>query len=237
MQKALSTLAAVLFAVNASAGVAYEYETKVEAPRFSEKSVGRVWVEGESYRAEVTRPDGSRLAMISRDGDASALVVDFNKSTVTERARVNGDVRSSALFLFPGGRGMLEGVPDVQYRRGATVTIAGESATEHIIEAKFRATTPDKLVGGTFTITARIWTNEELPPLPIKRPLRSGYLRTDQLLDEAAKNVTGMVLRHELEVTRTLDGGPTQIETTSTVVTRVERMQVAAEIFTPTIVQ
>ncbi|HEX8616216.1 MAG TPA: hypothetical protein VF911_01410 [Thermoanaerobaculia bacterium] len=237
MRRTLYSLAALVVAANAAAGVSYEYETKVEAPRFSESSKGRVWVEGESYRAEVTRPDGSRLAMISRDADESATIIDFKKNTVTPRARVNGDVRSSALFLFPGGRGMLEGAPDVKYRRGATTTIAGESATEHIIEAKFRATTPDKLVGGTFTLRARIWTNEELPPLPIKRPLRSGYLRTDQLLDAAAKNVSGMVLRHELEVTRTLDGGPTQIETTSTVVTSVVRMQVAAEIFTPTIAQ
>ncbi len=235
----LVPLAVIAFAVNAYAGVAYDYVTRIEASRFTENTSGRVWVEGESYRADVTGADGTRRAVISRDADESAVVIDFKKSQITDRVRVSGSVRSSALFLFPGGPALLEGTPDVRYRRGATATIAGERATEHVIEATFRARSKnnDGLVGGTFTIVARVWTNDELPPLPMKRPLRSGYPGVDEKLDEAAKNVTGMVLRHDLEVTRTLDGGPPQSERTSTIVTRVERMQVAAEIFTPTIAQ
>jgi hypothetical protein len=232
-------LAVIAFAVNAYAGVAYDYVTHTETSRFSEKASGRVWVEGESYRADVTGPDGTRRAIISRDADESAVVIDFKKSQITDRVRVTGSIRSSALFLFPGGPALLEGTPDVRYRRGATTTIAGERATEHVIQATFRARSKDNdgLVGGTFNIVARIWTNDELPPLPMKRPLRSGYPGVDEKLDEAAKNVSGMVLRHDLEVTRTLDGGPPQSERTSTIVTRVERMQVEADVFTPTIAQ
>jgi hypothetical protein len=237
MRPLLLSLAAFAVAVNAAAGVAYEYETSIQASRFSEKASGRVWVEGESYRADVTGPDGSHRAIISRDGDQSAVVIDFKKSEIADRVRVTGGVRSSALFLFPGDRPLLHGKPDVRYRRGATATIAGVPATEHVIEATFRAKSKDGLVGGTFNVIARIWTNEELPPLPMKRPLRSGYARVDEQLDEVAKNVRGMVLRHDLEVTRTLDGGPPQSERTSTVVTRVEQMAVGDEIFSPSISQ
>jgi hypothetical protein len=237
--RALVPISILAFALNVHAGVTYDYVTHTETSRFSEKASGRVWVEGDSYRADVTGPDGTRRAVISRDADESAVVIDFKKAQITDRVRVTGGVRSSALFLFPGGPALLEGTPDVKYRRGATITIAGERATEHVIEATFRARSKDNdgLVGGTFNIVARIWTNDELPPLPIKRPLRSGYPGVDEKLDEAAKNVSGMVLRHDLEVTRTLDGGPPMSERTSTVVTRVERMQVAAEVFTPTIAQ
>jgi hypothetical protein len=237
MRPLLLLIAAFAFAVNAAAGVAYDYVTRIETSRFSEDASGRVWVEGESYRADVTAPDGTHRAIISRDGDESAVVIDFKKAQITDRVRVTGGVRSSALFLFPGDRPLLHGKPDVRYRRGATITIAGESATEHVIEATFRARTKDRLVGGTFNVVARIWTNEALPLLPIKRPLRTGYPRVDEKLDEAAKNVRGMVLRHDLEVTRTLDGGSPQSERTSTIVTRVERMDVADDVFTPPIAQ
>lgn len=237
MRPLLLGFTAFAFAVNAAAGVSYDYVTNIQAPRFSEKTSGRVWVEGESYRADVIAPDGTHRAIISRDGDQSAVVIDFKKPEIKDRVRVTGGIRSSSLFLFPGDRPLLHGKPEVRYRRGATATIAGEAAIEHVIEATFRARTKDGLVGGTFNVVARIWTNEELPPLPIKRPLRSGYAQVDEQLDEAAKNVRGMVLRHDLEVTRTLDGGSPQSERTSTVVTRLERIDIAADVFNPPIAQ
>jgi hypothetical protein len=233
MRPLLLGLAATAFAINATAGVAYDYVTQIEAPRYSETMSGRVWVDGESYRAEVTGADGTKRGVISRDGDESAVIIDFKKQQVTDRVRLTGGIRSSALFLFPGDRPLLKGTPDVRYRRGATATIAGQRATEHVIEATFRAQTKDGLVGGTYNVVAHIWTSEELPPLPMKSPLRSGYARVDAKLDEAAKNVRGMVLRHDLEITRTLDGGPPQSERTSTRVTRVERLDVGPEVFTP----
>jgi hypothetical protein len=231
MRPLLLALAVTAFAVHATAGVAYDYVTDVEASRYSETMTGRVWVEGESYRAEITGADGTKRGVISRDGDESAVIIDFKKQEVTDRVRLTGGVRSSALFLFPADHALLQGTPNVRYRRGATAIIAGESATEHVIEATFRARTKDGLVGGTYNVVAHIWASEELPPLPMKRPLRSGYARVDAELDEAAKNVRGMVLRHDLEITRTLDGGPPQSERTSTRVTRVERMDVDPEIF------
>lgn len=221
------------FAVNASAGVAYEFVTNFESPRFKEKSTGRVWFEGSSYRAEVTRPDGKRMAVISRDADETARVIDLQKNEIADRTRVNGDIRSSALFLFPGSRVALKGKPQVKYRRVETpVMIAEQPATQHVIEGKFDAATKDG-VRATYQFTARIWTSETLPPLPMKSALRTGYPAVDAKVDEAAKNVRGMVLRHELEVTRTIEGGEPQVERTSTVVTKLEQTTITDDVFSP----
>lgn len=232
MRRSLSLLAAIAFASSAAAGVAYEFVSQTETPRYNEKSTGQVWVEGDSYRAEVTRADGSRVAVISTDADVSAKVVDFGKNVIADRQRVNGDIRSSAMFLFPGSRAAIVGKPKVNYRRGAATIIAAEAATEHVIQATFDAKTKDD-IRATYQFTARIWTSNELPALPMKSRLRTGYAVVDAKVAEAEQNVTGMVLRHDLEVTRTIEGGIPTTERTSTVVTKLERVQVEPERFVP----
>jgi hypothetical protein len=230
MRTALLLLVAAV-AVHASAGVAYDYTTVIQSERYAEeRATGRVWVEGNSYRAEIQRGDGSRQAIISRDGDKTATVINLKTQAARARVRPGGDVRSSSLFLWPAGRAELQGVPNVQYRDGGPSRVAGEPATKHLIEAKFGAGSANG-VGGTYEIIARIWTSDKLPPLPMKSPLRTGYPEVDRQLDQAAENVKGMVLRHELEITRTLDGGPPQSEKTITTITKLERVDLPPETF------
>ena len=62
--------------------------------------------------------------------------------------------------------------------------------------------------------------------------LRTGYATVDQEIAKQMLKVRGMVLRHELEVTRTLDGGPPQTERTVSAVTRMETVDIAPEVFT-----
>lgn len=217
-------------AANAFAGVGYEFVTNIETPRFNETATGRVWFEGEKYRAEVTRPDGRRHGVLSTDGDRSAMFYDLETRKWEPRMRVAGEVRTSAIFLFPTSRANLQGTPVVTYRRGDELSIAGERATQHIVEASFIVANKDG-VSGTYTLTARIATSDELPPLPMKTPLRTGYARVDNELDAAMKNIKGMVLKHELEITRTLDGGPPQTERTVTTITKLERMEIPDIVF------
>ncbi len=224
-------LLATAFAVNATAGVAYEYTTVIQSDRYAEeRATGRVWVEGESYRAEVQRGDGSRHAIVSRDGDRTATIINLQTQTARPRVRPGGDTRSSSLFLWPGGRAELQGVPNVKYRDGGKSRVAGEPARKHLIEARFGAGSANG-VGGTYEIIARIWTSDRLPPLPMKSPLRTGYAEVDRQLEEAAARVKGMVLRHELEITRTLDGGPAQTERTLTTITNLKRLDLPPETF------
>jgi hypothetical protein len=221
----------LLVASHAAAGVQYDFVTTIETWRATENVSGRVWVEGDSYRAEVTRAGGSRHGIISRDGDRTATLIDFQKNIATPRIRHSENVRSSALFAFPVGGAECQGVPEVQYRRGVTGVIAGQRAVEHIIEASFEVAGAHQ-VGGSYSIVARVWTAEELPALPMNSAIRTGYAVVDAMLERAAAPIAGMTLRHDLTITRTIDGGPPQSERTTTTVTRVERMQVPEERFT-----
>lgn len=224
----LLLLAAV--ASHATAGVKYNYITTMESSRFSEKASGTVWVEGQSYRAEVTRADGSRHGIVSRDGDRTATLINFQQNTTHPRVRARGNVVSSALFAFPVGNADVKGFPQVQYSRGGTKIVAGERAVGHTIAASFRVEGAHK-VGGDYTVVARIWTSDALPPLPMRSEVRTGFQSVDALIDEASAKITGMVLRHELEITRTLDGGPAQVERTTTTITRLQKTDVPAEQF------
>jgi hypothetical protein len=208
-----------------SAGVVYDFRTTMRTSRFEDGLTGRVWVDGDRYRAEITRPEGKKQIVISRDRDRNASFVDPEKKTWSNRVRIGTDVRSAALFRWPIGRPEVKGRPKVQYHASGAEPIAGHAAVEHRIETRFVAesSVDGTPVRGTFRLLARIWTAPDLPELPMETALRTGFPQIDEQLDRIAANVRGMVLRHELEVTRTLEGGPEQIEAVSTVVTTLEQ--------------
>jgi hypothetical protein len=219
---------------NARAGVIYDFVTTMERPRSTEKVSGRIWVEGDSYRAEFER-GGTRMVMISRDADHTATLLDPAKATWSNRSRVSADVRSAELFLWPMPGARVAKTPKVVYRRAEPAVIAGEKAIGHVIEATFRleSRVGDTPLRGTLHMIATIWTSEELPELPMqRRHLRTGYDAVDAELEKAERNVHGMVLRHELEVTRAFEGGPPQIERTKTEIVKLERAAVAESFFT-----
>ncbi|MFP5247538.1 MAG: hypothetical protein ACLGH0_12675 [Thermoanaerobaculia bacterium] len=234
MRSLVGLLLSLVFTTGVFAGVTYDFQTSVETARFQEKITGRVWSEGDNYRAEIVRADGKRQIVISRDRDVSAMVVDPQKQTWSNRVRVGNGVRSASLFLWPIGKPELRGKPEVTYQRGATEVIAGQNAVEHVIEAKFRvmSRSDDSPVHGWYQLRARIWTAEELPALPMNTALRTGYAKIDEELDRHSANVQGMVLRHELEVTRTLEGGPEVKEKTTTVVTSLSSSPIDEAQFT-----
>jgi len=223
-------------AASAGAGVVYDVVTTMERPRTKEKVSGRICVEGDFYRAEIER-DGSKMVVISRDADHTAAILDPAKKTWSNRSRVaaGSDVRSAALFLWPAPGAKVKGRPAVTHRLGESRTIAGETAVEHVIEASFRveshiSKTP---LRGTLHLTARIWVTEALPKLPMEhRGLRTGYKSVDGELEKAESNIQGMVLRHELEVTRAFEGGPPSVEKTTTVISNLQRTTFSDVYFT-----
>ncbi|HKR64020.1 MAG TPA: hypothetical protein VJZ00_09835 [Thermoanaerobaculia bacterium] len=212
----------------------YDFVTTMERPRSTEKVAGRIWVEGESYRAEFER-GGAKTVVISRDGDRTATLMDVEKKTWANRSRVAGaDVRSAELFLWPAPGAHVIGTPRISHRLGEASTIAGEAAVAHIIEATFQI---ESRVGsaplrGTLHLTATISTSDSLPDLPMQqRHLRTGYESVDRELAKAEANVHGMVLRHDLVVTRAFEGGPPQVERTLTEIVKLERAAVAESTF------
>ncbi|HYH10186.1 MAG TPA: hypothetical protein VEK11_24270 [Thermoanaerobaculia bacterium] len=217
-------------ALPASAGVVYDFTTTFENARLSESVTGRVWAEGEAYRAEMQR-GGRTHIVISRDGDRTVTYVDPAKQTWSNRARAFGsDVRSSSLFSFPVSGARLHGTPQIAHRRDAETDEAGLKAVPHTIDVRFNVRS-DMDVKGSYHVTARIWVVESLPPLPMKSELRTGYPVVDGRLVLVTRGIKGMVVRHELEVTRTLDGGPPQTERTVTRVTQLAQQPVEATVF------
>jgi len=216
------------------AGVVYDFVTTIEAPRTSTRVAGRVWVEGNSYRAELA-PDPKRGTdvVISTDADRTATFLDVDKQTWAYRVRVSNDVRSSSLFRWPLPEPHLDGKPVVTHEVGETTEIAGQRATLHIVTARFRVMSrvEGEKVGGTIETTARMWVADALPSLPMDSRVRTGWPEVDRELEPIFANISGMVMRHELEVTRTMDGGPPQREITKTIVSGVQIADVARERF------
>jgi hypothetical protein len=123
--------------------------------------------------------------------------------------------------------------PVVEHRVDGTETIAGLAATRHIIDIRYRllAVIAKTVVRGTITARATIWTADDHPALPMKRDLITGHDRIDELLAGAASQVHGMIVRHELQVTRTFDDGIPQTERTVTTIDHVHFVDLPEELF------
>lgn len=214
----------LLVSTSAFAGVVYDFTTTIETSRFHESVQGRVWTEGEAYRAELRR-GGKTQVVISRDADQTVTFVDLEKKTWSNRSRAAGTVRSSSLFNWPVSGAKLAGPPQIAHRRDAAVEIAGRQAVPHTIDVRFDVKS-DMDTSGTYHVTVRAWMAEDLPPLPLKTELLTGYAAVDVRLRPIFAALKGMTVRHELEVTRTLTGGPPQTERTMTKVTHLEQLPV-----------
>jgi hypothetical protein len=236
MRSAIVVSAALLLGAfsPASAGVVYDFVTTIEAPRNATRITGRVWIDGRSYRAELA-PDPTRTidVVISTDADRTAMFIDVDKRTWSERVRVNTDVRSSSLFRWPISEPRLRGTPAVAHRTEPGGEVAGQRATLHVVTARFEveSTLEGQPVGGTIETTARIWIAGDVPSLPMDRQLRTGYPEVDRKLEPIFESMHGMIVRHELEVTRTMDGGPPQTELTKTVVNNLRTRDIPAAQF------
>lgn len=220
----LRAIAALLVAAPLHAGVVYDFVTTVETPRGTTRVSGHMEVEGTSYRADLDGGNGVDV-VISHDGDATAMYIDLANCRWWYRARF-AETRSSMYFHLAGGPDVVVGEPAVTHRVDDHATIAGVRATKHVIDIRYRAVADlgDSSAAGTILARATIWTADELPPLPMKRDLRTGHPRVDALLARASDEIRGMIVRHELEVTRVFDGGAAQTERT---ITSVENLRVA----------
>jgi hypothetical protein len=222
----------LLFAPLTTAGLVYDFETNFEAPRITEEIRGKVWVDGDAYRAEVARGTKT-IVVISRDRDETATFLDVQKRTWSNRSRTKNAPISSALFHWPVNGAKVAGRARVEYRRQGTAEVAGHEAAIHEVEVAFNVTAESggSAVPGKIHVVARIWTVEELPPLPMRSDLRTGYASVDREIEKRMENVRGFIARHELTVTRALFGGPPQTERTITKVTNVETSELPSLIF------
>jgi hypothetical protein len=232
MDKILLAVAIAGLASAGTAAVTYDVVTTTATSRGSERAVGQIWFDGDAYRAEIER-GGKRTVVISRDADRSAVILDDRARTWSYRSRVDGDVRSSALFRWPVAGAHTVGKPRIRYSRIDGIVIAGQKSVRHTIDATFEVegASDGIVVRGSFHVTATAWTTTELPELPIQRPLRTGYPAVDSELAKAQQSIHGMVLQHHLEVSRELQGGPVVTEKTTTVIEHLRQTDIEPSIF------
>jgi hypothetical protein len=212
------------------AGVVYHFTTRVESRQGAVTSAGRVWATDRAYRYE---GDGaSRKAVISDDRDLTTYVLDLDARTFYRQQR-SAESRSSRLFHLPFKPQRIADCPTVEHTSAAGERIAGHATTLHTLTVTYRivADVEDSTVGATIRATAHVWAAESLPPLPMTRDLKTGFADIDRQLAIANAEVDGMVLRHELEVVRTYDGGVPDVETTKTIVDELKIASVDSTIF------
>ena len=111
----------------------------------------------------------------------------------------------------------------VSHRIDGTGTIGGFEATRHVIEIQYRllAILADTPVRGNVMARATILTIDSLPPLPMRRDLQTGHPAIDKQLAQVNAQLHGMIVGHDVEVTRMFDGGVAQTEHT---ITRVQNL-------------
>jgi hypothetical protein len=223
----------LLVALPSRAGVVYDFVTTIETPRSTARHSRRISSEGQSYRADFKRNGGSIDSVISKDGDQTAIYLDLDKCRWTYRTRV-GPLRSSGYFHLPNdGSDDLIGTPQVEHHIDGEETIAGFRATKHVIDVKYRLVTilADTPVRGSVSARVTLWTVEELPPLPMSSRLRTGHPLLDGQLGILFEQVRGLVVRHDLVVTRAFDDGVPQTERTLTTITNLRVAELPESLF------
>jgi hypothetical protein len=227
-------LTMLLIAAPLRGGVVYDFVTTIETPRFSSRQTGRIAVEGRSYRADFDGRGSRDIDMvISRDGDQTAVYVDLRRCSWWYRNRI-GPIRSSRFFHLPtDGADAVTGEPVVEHHIEGVETIAGFAATRHVIDIRYRlvGVMADTAVRGSVVARATIWTVDTLPPLPMRRDLRTGHPTIDEKLAGVSGSLHGMIVRHELEVSRNFDDGLPQTERTITTVSNLRVAELPDSLF------
>jgi len=220
------------------AGVIYHFTTTFTSTHGVAKSSGVVYAEGASYRVELdAAPANSGRdfdVMISRDGDATAVLLKNAKKTYHDRVRVSAKTRSSILFQFPFPGGETVGQPVVLHREEGIETVAGHPAKKHVITLDYRLSAKDDdgtPINATVHATQTLWCAEDLPRLSFERELTTGWNAVDLMLKPVTSALTGMTLGSELVVTRTFEGGPPISETTRTVIDEIRVAEVPPSMF------
>lgn len=229
--KRLLLLASIAIALPANAGLSYHFTTTFHSGGYQTHSAGRVLVGNDSYKLELEKdPTGQREydIAISTDGDRTASLINLAQQTVWHRRRVEGRVVSSRLFLLPGGfESRLDGEADITHAKAPGDVIAGIATTKHTITLTYHlfADYDGTPFHGTVHAVATIWSAPALPRLPLQRDIATGLPTIDNAIAAISQEIRGMTMRHELTVSRTIEGGP---EVRESVVTAVDWVVAAA---------
>lgn len=216
----------IAVAASADAGVVYRYASTIKGNPLTKGGSGRVWVEGTNQRQELD-PDASNPRawdVAISNGTDTRLVNLGNQTWYREKppAKMPSELEIK-----------LDGKPKIEYRVEETETVAGRTATKHVIVFAYKVV---QNFGGTrvrtnFSTTVFLWIAHDLPTVPLRHFVANEYDAVNRALTEVLDGIDGMPLRVRTSSTRKVDGGPPFTTSVETEISDIEQKDVAAAMF------
>jgi len=214
----------MVVAASADGGVVYRYSSFWGNPLIKGVS-GRVWVEGTSQREELD-PDTSNPRswdVAISNGTETRLVNLGNQTWYWKKpAKVPTELQIE-----------LDGKPKIEHRVEETETVAGRTATKHVILFAYKQVQNfgGTRVGTTFSTTVFLWIAHDLPTVPLRHFVSSPHDAVNRALTEVLEGIDGMPLRLRTSSTRRMDGGPPFTTFVETEISGIELKDIAAAKF------
>ena len=185
-----------------------------------------MWVEGTSQRRELD-PDTSN----PRTWDVA-----ISNGTETRLVNLGNQTwyRQKPPAKMPAGYEIkLDGKPKIEHRVEETETVAGRTATKHVIVFAYKLL---QNFGGSrvrtnFSTTVFLWIAHDLPKVPLRHFVADEYDAVNRALTEVLDGIDGMPLRLRSSSTRRMDGGPPFTTFVETEISGIEQKDVAAAMF------
>lgn len=224
MPRFLAAVALLLTPAIAHAGTIYHF-TMTSTSRSMPPSIsGRVAIDGDRYRADFPALPGAVAqydVTIALDHDESGYLLDTKNKVWMERSLPRRRM-TSILFHMPGGEDFVAVKPRVRFEPPvAAETIAGHATVKQSVGLEYVcASVIDRVaVKATVQLTATYWTAMDFPPAPMHHEVLTGFASIDERLTPWFRAFEGMVVKSEVHIGRTLEGGgPTIAEETRTVI-------------------
>ncbi len=127
----------------------------------------------------------------------------------------------------------LDGKPKIEHRVEETETVAGRTATKHVILVSYRVVQSffGTRVGTTFSTTVFLWMAHDLPTVPLRHFVSNQHDAVNRALTEVLDGIDGMPLRLRSSSTRRMDGGPPFTTFVETEISGIELKDVSAAMF------
>ena len=195
----------------------------------------RVWSASASYRAECTVEPGQAQAWaiaISRDADATATLINPTNATLYRRDE-NPPIPSS-LYFGVSTPSRVAGKVEVESHAEPSAPLLNHPTHKQVIRIRYvlrTAAAPSVTlkvdIGATLLLTV---ADDVAPPAKDQR-IRSGIAEVDAAIANAYRDVQGFVLRDELSVSRTYEGGQPRTERMLREVDQLSREPIAPSRF------
>lgn len=217
----------------AVAGVKYQFTRSSTGDPLRPSFSGTIFIERNSYRIE----SGKNDAVISRDGGKTEQVLNVERKTYFDPARLRRHGGDSLLFELPVGRdAKVDRIRIELNEEPESEQIAGFRVRKYVLRFGYRLSarlSGHKLEAQVDAI-ALLWAASDLsmPRFPIE-PMRliTGYQSVDTEVAKRITEVPPVIVKKQLSVTRIIDGGSGYTDLIIAEMTSMESVRTTPKLF------